>query len=69
MLNGKETNKFAVAVEVEDDVVIALIGLDMVGGVEVVVVTVVIGIKVANVVDSTKGFSINLTFYFLQFAW
>ena len=69
MLDGLETNKFTVAVEVEGHVVIALIGVDMVSGVIVVVVTVVVGIKVADVLDSTRGFSIHLTLYCLLFAW
>ena len=44
------------AEEVEGLVVIELIGLDMVGGVAVVVVTAIVGIKVAGVVDSTRVF-------------
>ena len=68
MLDGLETDIFAVAVEVEDHVVIALIGSDMLGLVVVVVVTAVVGIKVSNVLDSTRGFSINLTLYCPLFA-
>ena len=49
--------------------VIALVGLDIVGGVEVVVVTVVLGIRVTNVLDNTRSFPINLTLYCFLFAW
>ena len=63
MLDGMETNKFAVAEEVEGHVVVAITGSDMVGGVAFVVVTAVIHIEVVNALDSTRDFSINLTLY------
>ena len=65
-----ETNKFAELEEgVEGHGVIALTGLDIVGGVAVVVVTAVVGIKVADALGSTRVFfSINLTLYCLLFA-
>ena len=44
-------------------VVIALTGLDIVGGMAVVVVTVVVGVKVTYALDSTRYFSINLTLH------
>ena len=62
VLDGLETNKFAVVEEVRGHIVITLIGLDIVGGVAVAAATVVVGIKVANALDSNRGFSINLTF-------
>ena len=69
MLDGLETNKFTVMEEVEGHVVIALIGLDMVGEVVLVVVTVIVGINVTGALNSTRGFSINLNLYCLLFAW
>ena len=57
------------AEEVEGHVVIAFIGLDMVGRMAVVVMTVVVGIKVTDALDSTRCFSINLTLCCLLFVW
>ena len=51
-----QTNKFADVDKVEGHGVIALTGLDIIGGVAVVVVTVVVGIRVTNAVGSTRGF-------------
>ena len=64
-----ETKEFAEVEEVEGFGVIALVGLHMVSGVAVAVMTTVVGIKVANALDSTRGFSINLTLYCLLFTW
>ena len=69
MLDGLEANKFTVVEEMEGYVVIALVGLDMVGRVAVVVVKVVVGIKVASALDSTRHFSINIILYCFLFAW
>ena len=64
-----ETSEFAEVEEVEGYGVIALTGLDMVGGLAVVVMAAVAGIKVINALDSTRGFSINLTLYCILFVW
>ena len=54
----------------EGHVVEAIAGLDMVGGVAVVVVvTVVLGAEVADALDSKRGFSIPLTLYCLLPTW
>ena len=65
MLDWLETNKLTVVEEVEDHVVVAIVGSDMVGVVVVVVVTVVLGNKAVEAVDITRGFSMNLTLYCL----
>ena len=62
-----ETNKFIEAGEVEGYGGIALAGLGIVERVAVVVVTAVVGIRVANALGSTRGFSVNLTLYCLLF--
>ena len=54
------TNKFAEAGKVEGHGVVALNRLDIMGRVVVVVVTTVVGIRVADTQGSTRGFSINL---------
>ena len=54
-----ETNKFTEVEEVGGHGVITLIGLGMVGGVAVLVVTAVVDIKVNNVLDSTRVFQLT----------
>ena len=70
VLDKLETNKFTVVEVVKDHVVVAIAGLDMVGGVAVVVVvTVVLGAEDAGALDSKIGFSIILTLYCLLLTW
>ena len=52
------TNKFTEADEVEHHGVIALTGLDIVGRVVVAVGIVVLGTRVTNALDSTRGFQL-----------
>ena len=63
------TNKLDVVGKVEDHGVVALKGLDIMGGVVVVVVIAVVSISVADTWGSTRGFSINLTLYGLLLVW
>ena len=63
-----EMNKLTEADEVEGHGGIALTELGIVGWVAVVVVTDVVGIRVADALGSTRGFSINLILYCLLFA-
>ena len=53
------TNKFAEVGEVKGHGVIALTGLDIVGRVVVVVVTVVVGIRVTDALGSTRFFQLT----------
>ena len=55
-----ETNKFTEVETVEGHGVIALTGLDIVGRVAVVVVTVVLGFRVTDTLGSTRGFQSTL---------
>ena len=62
------TNKCAEAGKVEGHGVVTLDRLDIMGGVMVVVVTTVVGIRVADTQGSTRGFSINCTLFCLLCA-
>ena len=60
VLDGLETNKFTVVEIVEGHVVITIPGLDMVGGVVVVVVvTMILGAEVADALESKRGFLLS----------
>ena len=59
------TNMFAVAGKVEGHGVITLVHLDILDG----VADAVVGIRVADTLGSTRGFSNILTFYCLLFVW
>ena len=59
--HGLVTNKFSETRKVEGHGVVAMDGFDIMGGVAVVVVTAVLGIRVADTWGSTRGFSMNFT--------
>ena len=59
------TNKFAETGYVEVHKVVALVGLDIMGG----VADAVVGIRVVNTLGSIRGFSTTLTLYCLLFVW
>ena len=70
VLDKFKTKKFAVMEVVEGHVMVAIAGLDMVDGMAaVVVVTLVLGVEFAVVLDSKRVFSNILTLYCLLPTW